>query len=124
MDEEAIGKLVLDSAYKVHTTLGPGLLESAYESCMAHELSKQVAVARQLILPIEYDGIRLDAGYRVDLLVADKIIVELKAVERINDVHFAQVLSYLKLSGCRLGYLLNFNVRSMKHGIKRVVNNT
>ena len=124
MDEEAIGKLVLDSAYKVHTTLGPGLLESAYESCMAHELSKQVSVARQLILPIEYDGIRLDAGYRVDLLVADKIIVELKAVERINDVHFAQVLSYLKLSGCRLGYLLNFNVRSMKHGIKRVVNNT
>jgi GxxExxY protein len=123
MDEEAIGKLVLDSAYKVHTALGPGLLESAYEACLAHELLKHVPVVRQLVLPIDYDGVRVDAGYRLDLLVADRVVVELKAVEKLNDIHMAQVVSYLKLGRYRLGYLLNFNVRSMKHGIKRVVNN-
>lgn len=122
MDEEAVGKVVLDSAYKVHTALGPGLLESAYEACLAHEIAKMLPVARQVMLPVEYDGIKLDAGYRIDLLVADAVVVELKAVEKVSDVHLAQILSYLKLGGYRIGYLLNFNVRSMKYGIKRVVN--
>jgi 3-isopropylmalate/(R)-2-methylmalate dehydratase small subunit len=121
-NKEAIGKLIMDSAYKVHTALGPGLLESAYEACLAHEISKHVAVSRQLELPVVYDGVRLDAGYRIDLLVADTVVVELKAVERVNDVHLAQLISYLKLGKYKLGYLLNFNVRSMKNGIKRVVN--
>jgi GxxExxY protein len=122
MDEEAAGKVILDSAYKVHTALGPGLLESAYESCLSHDLAKHVVVERQILLPIEYDGTRIDAGYRVDLLVAGRVVVELKAVERLTDVHMAQILSYLRLGGFKLGYLLNFNVRSMKDGVKRIVN--
>jgi len=123
MNEEEIGKVVLDCAYKVHTRLGPGLLESAYEACLAYELSKHVVVVRQVDLPIEYDGQRIEAGYRFDLLVADRVVVELKAVEKLSDVHMAQILSYLKLGGYRLGYLLNFNVRSMRDGVKRIVNN-
>ena len=122
MNVEAVGKVVLDSAYKVHTALGPGLLESAYEACLAHEIAKYFPVSRQVVLPIEYDGVTLDAGYRLDLLVDNTVVVELKAVEKISDIHLAQILSYLKLGDYRIGYLLNFNVRSMKDGIKRVVN--
>lgn len=122
MNVEAVGKVVLDSAYKVHTALGPGLLESAYEACLAHELAKHFPVSRQAVLPIEYDGMTLDAGYRLDLLVDNTVVVELKAVDKISDIHLAQILSYLKLGDYRIGYLLNFNVRSMKDGIKRVVN--
>ncbi len=122
-NHEEIGKLILDSAMKVHSALGCGLLESAYEACLAHELVKRgVAVERQVALPVIYDGFTIDAGYRVDILVEKIVMVELKAVERILNVHQAQIMSYLKLSGCKLGYLLNFNVTHLKDGIKRVVN--
>lgn len=120
--QEEIGKLVLDSAIKVHSALGCGLLESAYEACLAHELVKRgVSIERQHCLPVRYDGVLVDAGYRLDILVEKLVIVELKAVERLLNIHHAQILSYLKLSGCKLGYLLNFNVVHMKDGIKRVV---
>ena len=123
MDEEGIGRTILDSAMKVHSALGSGLLESAYEACLAHEFKKAgLPFERQVILPIVYDGERLDTGYRIDLLIAEKVIVEVKAVEKVLPVHGAQLLSYLKLSKCKLGYLLNFNVVHMKDGIKRIVN--
>lgn len=123
MDEEDIGKLVLNCAFKVHTALGPGLLESAYEACLFYELEKNaVKVSRQQVLPVQYGDIKLDAGYRLDLLVNDKVVVELKSVEKFNDIHLAQILSYLKLGNFKLGYLLNFNVKRMRDGIKRVVN--
>jgi GxxExxY protein len=123
MEENRIGELVLGYALKVHSALGPGLLESAYEACLARECQKAgLSFKRQLVLPIVYDGERIDAGYRLDLLVADLVVVEVKAVQRIVDIHHAQLLSYLKLGGYRLGYLLNFNVRRMKDGISRLVN--
>jgi GxxExxY protein len=115
---------IIDSAMKVHSTLGPGLLESTYEICLLHELRKRsLEVKSQLSLPVAYDGVRLDAGYRIDLLVESSVIVELKAVERLLPVHEAQTLSYLKLSGYTVGLLLNFNVVHFKNGIKRIVNN-
>jgi GxxExxY protein len=115
---------IIDSAMKVHSTLGPGLLESTYEICLLHELRKRsLEVKSQLSLPVAYDGVRLDAGYRIDLLVESSVIVELKAVERLLPVHEAQILSYLKLSGYTVGLLLNFNVVHFKNGIKRIVNN-
>lgn len=108
---------------KVHTALGPGLLESAYETCMAHELSKcELEIKQQVLLPVYYDNQKLDAGYRLDLLLDNKVIIELKAVEKILPVHTAQLLSYLKLSKCKLGFILNFNVVHMRDGIKRIVN--
>ncbi|MFZ5558253.1 MAG: GxxExxY protein [Pseudomonadota bacterium] len=123
MREGELGRLVVDAALKVHTALGPGLLESAYEACLAHELDKRGArVLRQHPMPISYDGIRLDVGYRVDLLLNDLVAVELKSVEKMMPIHSAQLLSYLKLGGWRLGFLLNFNVAHMKDGIKRLVN--
>jgi GxxExxY protein len=124
VETEAVGRLVLSCAMKVHSALGCGLLESAYETCLAYELAKEdMAVARQVALPIVYQGVRLDAGYRLDLLVGDSVIVEVKAVEKFAPVHTAQLLSYLKLSGHKLGFLLNFNVVHMRDGIKRIVNN-
>jgi GxxExxY protein len=115
---------IIDSAMKVHSALGPGLLESTYEICLLHELRKRsLEVKSQLSLPVAYDGVRLDAGYRIDLLVESSVIVELKAVERLLPVHEAQTLSYLKLSGYTVGLLLNFNVVHFKNGIKRIVNN-
>jgi GxxExxY protein len=123
MDENAVGKEVLGYAHRVHRALGPGLLENAYEACLAHELSKSgLAAKRQLALPVQYDGIRVELGYRLDLLVEDLVVVEIKAVEHLSDVHRAQVISYLKLGGYRLGYLLNFNVTVLKDGIWRVAN--
>jgi len=123
MSENEIGEIVLGCAIKVHTVLGPGLLESTYEACLIHELAKAGLKAdRQVALPVVYDGIQLDAGYRIDVLVASLMVVELKVAERILPLHSAQLLSYLKLSGKRLGYLLNFNVVHMRQGIKRVVN--
>jgi GxxExxY protein len=117
-----IAKEVVDAAFAVHSNLGPGLLESVYEACLAHELRKSgLAVQSQVELPIEYDGIRLDAGLRLDLLVENSVIVELKAVEAILPVHTAQVLTYLKLTGHRLGLLINFNVPLIRDGIKRMV---
>lgn len=123
MDDNQVGELVLGCALKVHKALGPGLLESAYESCLAHELGKAgVEYERQLTLPVVYDGVTIDAGYRIDLLVAQRVVVEIKAIEAVADVHRAQVLSYLRLGGYRLGYLLNFNVALMKSGIVRMLN--
>lgn len=123
MREEELGRSVVDAALKVHSALGPGLLESAYEACLAHELEKRgLRVVRQQPMPITYDGVRLDIGYRVDLLLDNLVIVELKTVEKVLPIHTAQLLSYLKLGGWRLGFLLNFNVAHMKDGIKRLVN--
>lgn len=121
--QEEIGKAILDAAMKVHSALGCGLLESAYEACLAHELLKRgLSVERQVALPIHYDGVTVDAGYRIDLLIDKLVIIELKAVEKMLNIHQAQLMSYLKLSGCKLGYLLNFNVVHLKDGIKRIVN--
>lgn len=121
---ERIAKLTLDCSFKVHTALGPGMLESAYEACLMYELKKNgLNVKSQVMLPIIYDGNRIDAGYRIDIMVENELIVELKAVERIIPVHTAQLLSYLKLSDKNLGLLINFNVSRLMDGIKRVVNN-
>ncbi|NTV50980.1 MAG: GxxExxY protein [Geobacteraceae bacterium] len=120
----ATSRDIVDAAMKVHSALGPGLLESAYEACLKHELSKQgLSVASQVVLPVQYDGVAIDAGYRIDLLVNDAVVVELKAVEKVVPIHEAQLLTYLKLSGKKLGLLLNFNVLHMKDGIKRIANN-
>ena len=120
-DVEVVATQVVDAAYRVHSALGPGLLESVYEVCLAHELSKRgVAVCRQVLLPVIYDGVTLDAGLRLDLLVGNCLIVELKTVEQLMPIHSAQVLTYLKLTGHRLGLLINFNVPVIKDGIKRV----
>lgn len=119
-----VGERILGCAMRVHSVLGPGLLESAYEVCLAHEISKAgLEVSRQVALPVIYDEIELDAGYRLDLLVNNVVIVELKVVEKLLPIHTAQLLSYLKLSNRKLGYLLNFNVIHMRDGIKRAVNN-
>lgn len=113
---------IVDAAMRVHSHLGPGLLESAYEACLAHELrTRSLQVHRQLPLPIVYDGLRVDAGYRIDLLVEDAVVVELKALDAISPVHRAQILSYLRLSRKRVGLLINFNVRHLRDGIERFV---
>ena len=113
---------IIGAAYKVHTELGPGLLESTYEVCLEYELLKRdYRVERQKALPVIYDGIHLEAGYRIDLLVEDVVVIELKAVDEIAPVHEAQLMTYLKLSGRKLGLLMNFNVTDMKKGIKRII---
>jgi GxxExxY protein len=114
---------IIDSAIKVHTALGPGLLESAYEACLSRELrSRGLEVCGQVPVPIHYLGQRIDIGYRIDLLVNDAVIVELKTVTRLRAIHEAQLLSYLRLSGMRVGLLLNFHVLRMRDGIRRMVN--
>ena len=119
---EKVGKTVLDSAFKVHTTLGPGLLESVYETTMAYEIRKNgLQVATQVSLPILYDGQKLESGLRLDMLVEKCVIVELKSVETMNPVYEAQIMTYLRLSAVRLGFLINFNVKHLKDGIKRFV---
>ncbi|WP_394369689.1 GxxExxY protein [Algoriphagus lutimaris] len=119
---EEIFKSVLDACFKVHKTLGPGLLESAYEVCLIYELQKMGLKARsQVALPVMYENIKLDAGYRIDLLVEGLVIVELKAVDELNPIHMAQVLTYLKLSKMKLGLLVNFNVKLLRNGIKRII---
>ncbi|MCI2229532.1 GxxExxY protein [Polaribacter sp. MSW13] len=124
MTENEISKIIVDCALKVHRALGPGLLESSYEECLFYELGKRnLKVEKQKALPLVYEEVKLNVGYRIDLIVEDKVIVEFKSVESINEVHLAQVLTYLKLSECRLGLLINFNVALIKYGIKRVVNN-
>jgi GxxExxY protein len=121
-ETERIARLVVDAAFTVHKTLGPGLLESVYEVCLCHELSKRgVPFQNQLALPVIYDGVRLDAGLRLDVLAGESVIVELKAVEKHNPLFEAQLLTYLKLTGHRLGLLINFNVQLIKDGIKRIV---
>jgi len=124
MTENEISKIIFDCALKVHRSLGPGLLESSYEECLFYELKKSgVQVEKQKSLPLIYEDVKLNIGYRIDIIVENKVIIELKAVETLNDVHFAQLLTYLKLSNCKLGMLINFNVALIKNGIKRVVNN-
>ncbi len=123
MTENDIGHAVIIAAMKVHSTLGPGLLESAYELCPAHELAKQgLTVRKQLSIPIRYDDLTIDHGYRIDLLVNDRVVVELKALEAVLPVHRGQLLSYLRLGGFKLGFLLSFNVAHMRDGITRMVN--
>lgn len=124
MTENEIAEKVIGSAIKVHSSLGPGLLESAYSECLHYELVKKTGlyVEKEKPLPLVYEEVRLECGYRCDLLVEHKVIIEVKSVETLNDVHLAQVLTYLKLSECRLGLLINFNVSLLKSGIRRVVN--
>ncbi len=121
---EGIAKQIVDTAIEVHRALGPGLLESAHQYCLAYELRKRgLQVQCEVVLPIRYDGQEIDAGYRIDMLVEDCIIIENKTVDQILPIHQAQLLTYLKLRNCRLGFLLNWHVPLLKHGIKRMVNN-
>ncbi len=121
-DIEEVASRIVDSAIKVHTALGPGLPESAYQQCMVHELRKRgIQTESEICFPIRYDGIEIKSGYRIDLRVAGKIIIENKAVDQILPIHQAQLLTYLKLSGCRIGFLLNWKVKYMKDGIQRLV---
>jgi GxxExxY protein len=123
MEINKISGSIIDAAMKVHTVLGPGLLESAYESCLIHELRKAgLKIESQVALPVVYDGVKIDAGYRIDMMVEDCIIVELKAVEKVLPIYEAQLLSYLKLSKKSLGLLINFNVVHLRDGIKRMAN--
>ncbi|MHB1107862.1 MAG: GxxExxY protein [Lutibacter sp.] len=124
MSENEISKIIFDCALKIHKNLGPGLLESAYEECLFYELKKYgLNVEKQKALPLVYEEVKLEIGYRIDIIVENKVIIEVKSVESLNDVHLAQVLTYLKLSDCKLGMLINFNVAFLKNGIRRVVNN-
>ena len=124
MIENQIGTLIVDCAYKVHKNLGPGLLESTYEACLLFELINiGLSAISQKPVPVVYNGVKLNAGYRIDILVERKVIIEIKSIEALNPVHMAQIITYLKLSDCKLGYLINFNVKYFKSGIRRVVNN-
>jgi len=123
LTENEIAKEIVDAAFKIHTTLGPGLLESVYEAVLAHELSKRgVKVERQKSLPVVYENIRLDEGFRVDLMVSDRVIVELKSVEEVAPVHKKQLLTYLRLADKRLGLLINFGEARIRDGITRIAN--
>ena len=123
MTEEEIGRALIGAALKVHSALGPGLLESAYEACLLYEIEKQgINGRRQVQIPVRYENLTIDNGYRIDLLIGGLVVVELKAVEAILPVHRSQLLSYLRLGGFKLGYLLNFNVAHMREGIIRLVN--
>lgn len=124
MNENELSRIVFDSALNVHKALGPGLLESAYEECLYYELaSSGLLVEKQKPLPLVYKEVELEIGYRVDLLLENKLIIEIKSVDELNDIHLAQILTYLKLSNCKLGMLINFNVVLIKDGIRRVANN-
>lgn len=124
MTENELSSIIIGAAIEVHTELGPGLLESVYEACLFYEL-KQLGlnVEKQVELPVNYKEVRLDSGFRLDILVDDKIIIEVKSVKELHDVHLAQTLTYLKLTKLKLGLLINFNEARLKFGIKRVVNN-
>jgi GxxExxY protein len=121
--EDVIATAVKNAALQVHRSLGPGLLESAYEECLAYTLSKDGwGIKRQHPMPLIYEEVKMEIGYRLDLMIEDKVIVEIKSVEKLNDVHMAQVLTYLKLSGCKLGLLINFNNARVMDGFHRIVN--
>ncbi|PJJ64848.1 GxxExxY protein [Chryseobacterium geocarposphaerae] len=125
MNENEISKVIFDSGLKVHRQLGAGLLESAYEECLYYELQKSgLLIEKQKPMPLIYDDIKLNIGYRIDLLVERKVVVEIKSVESLNEIHIAQVLTYLKLSNCKLGLLINFNSVLFKNGVKRLINGT
>jgi GxxExxY protein len=124
MIENEITEIIIGSAIKVHKALGPGLLESAYEECLAFELSKTpLLIKKQQPIPLIYEEIKMECGYRADIIANGKVVVEIKSVETLNDIHMAQVLTYLKLSKCKVGLLINFNVLKLTEGIRRVVNN-
>ena len=123
MTENELSKIVFDAGMMVHKALGPGLLESAYEECLFYELQNSgLSVEKQKALPLIYENVKLDVGYRIDLLIEKKLVIEIKAVEALNDLHLAQILTYLKLSDCKLGLLINFNTVLFKNGVKRVIN--
>ena len=123
MHENEISKIIFDLGLKIHKNLGPGLLESAYEECLFYEISKAgLFVEKQKPMPLIYEEVKLDIGYRIDLLVEKSVVIEVKSCEALNDVHLAQVLTYLKLSGCRLGLLINFNTNLFKNGYRRRLN--
>ena len=123
MTENQLSSIIIGAAIEVHTALGPGLLESAYRDCLMFELQEQgLMVQKEVPMPITYKSLHIDHGYRMDLLVENKVVVELKAVEELHDVHTAQILTYLKLGNYKLGLLINFNTKLLKYGIKRYVN--
>ena len=123
MTENELSSIAFDAGLKVHRALGPGLLENAYEECLYYELQKSgLLVEKQKALPLIYETVKLDAGYRIDILIENKLIIEIKAVSTLNDLHLAQILTYLKLSGCKLGLLMNFNTVLFKDGVRRVIN--
>ena len=123
MNENELVKIVFDAGLTVHRALGPGLLESAYEECLYYELyCLNLKVEKQKPLPLVYREVKLDAGYRVDLLVENRLVIEIKSVDALNDLHLAQTLTYLRLSNCKLGLLINFNTVLFKNGVKRVIN--
>ncbi len=125
MNENQIAKIIVNAAYQIHTKLGPGLLETVYQVVLAHELRKQgLSVEREVPIPIIYDGLRFDEGFRADLLVGDKVIVELKSVEALHPVHAKQVLTQIRLSDRKLGLLINFGEELIKNGIRRLINGT
>lgn len=124
MTENEIGGKIVRAAIQVHRNTGPGLLESTYQACLKYELRKSgLFTEKEVALPVIYDEVKLECGYRIDLWIERKVVIEVKSIEAVNDIHMAQILTYLKLSDNKLGYLLNFNVPLMKDGIRRVVNN-
>ncbi len=124
MTENEITEIIIGCAIKVHKAIGPGLLESAYEECMNYELRKtNLQIERQKALPLVYEEVKLNCGYRLDFMANKKVVLELKAVEALNDIHLAQTLTYLRLTECKVGLLINFNVVKLTNGIKRIVNN-
>lgn len=124
MTENELATIIVDASLEVHRELGPGLLESVYENCLAFELRQRgLNVMQQQPLPVVYKDVRMDMGFRLDLWVENKVVIEVKSVDALNDVHLAQTLTYLKLTSNKLGLLINFNVPLIKHGIRRVVNN-
>ena len=123
MDENQLANKIIGCAIEVHKQLGPGLLESAYQECLFYKLTKEgLSVKKQKPMPLVFEEVKLEVGYRIDILVEDKVVIELKSVETLNDIHLAQTLTYLKLGDFKLGLLINFNVALLKHGIKRVIN--
>lgn len=123
MDENEISKIVFGCELKLHKILGPGLQESAYEDCLFYELKKfGLNIEKQKALPLIYEEVKFDVGYRIDIIIENKFIVEVKSVESLNDVHLVQLLTYLRLSNCKLGLLINFNFSLLKNGVKRVIN--
>ena len=122
MNEDEISKIVLDCAFKVHSSLGPGLLEKVYRECLAYEIAKTgLMVEKEVAIPIYYEDVKMDCGYRIDILVEEKVVIELKVVEEFTNEHIGQCLTYMRFSKCKLGLLLNFYKRSLKDGIKRLI---
>lgn len=123
MNENELSRIVMSHAYQVHTSLGPGLLESAYKECLYYDLLESgITVRKEVPMPLVYKEVKLDCGYRIDLLVEDKLVVEVKSVEALNDIHLAQTLTYMRLGRFKLGMLMNFNVKSLRDGIRRIAN--